>query len=383
MRDLTLNKTRKKSSVVKILLLAFGLLFLLIGAVYFFKLDNLVFKGPKSVVQLITDKGLKSDNGRTNILLLGIGGKGHDGPDLTDTMMIASFDKEAKDVVLVSIPRDLWDADINAKINHSYAYGQENHGQGLETTSKTITQLLGIPIQYALRIDFNGFTKAVDLVGGLDISVDNTFTDPKYPINGKEDELCGLTIETQDKNGLKVQVVKDATGSAIPLADITDANDPFICRYEILTFKKGEAAMDGQTALKFVRSRHGTNNEGSDFARSARQQKVILAFREKVLSGKTLTSPKKIIELLSTFGQSIDTNITDEDIPLFAKLSTKIDSSKIRRIVLDASETNSKLEFGQEANYGGQSVLIPKDNDWAALAKFLKDEIYSPSQPQK
>lgn len=383
MRDLTLGKIKKKSSVVKILILAFALLFLLIAAVYFFKIDNLVFKGPKTVVQLITDQGLKSDNGRTNVLLLGIGGKGHDGPDLTDTIMVASIDKDAKDVVLVSIPRDLWDADIKAKINHSYAYGQENNKQGLEDTSKTVSRLLGVPIQYALRIDFNGFTKAVDLVGGLSLNIDNTFTDPKYPINGKEDELCGLTIETQEKDGVKIQVVKDATGSALPLTDITDQNDPFICRYESLTFKKGETKMDGKTALMFVRSRHGTNQEGSDFARSARQQKVILAFREKVLSQQTLTNPKKIIELLSTFGQSIDTNITDEDVPLFAKLTTKIDTSKIRRIVLDAGQTDSKLEFGLEADYGGQSVLIPKDNDWTKLAQFLKGEIYEPPQTTK
>lgn len=376
MRDLTHKETKKKSSVVKILILAFALLFLLIGAVYFFKIDNFVFKGPKTVVQLITDKGLKSENGRTNILLLGIGGKGHDGPDLTDTIIIASIDKDAKDVVLVSVPRDLWDADIKAKINHTYAYAQEKNKQGIETTSKTITQLLGIPIQYALRIDFNGFIKAVDLVGGLSINVDNSFTDPKYPLSGKEDELCGLTIEMQDKNGVKIEVVKDATGSAIPLTEITDKNDPFVCRYEALNFKKGEAQMDGITALKFVRSRHGTNGEGSDFARSARQQKVILAFREKVLSGQTLTNPKKIIELLSTLSESIDTNITDEDIPLFAKLSTKVDTSKIRRVVLDAGLADSKLEFGQELEYGGQSVLVPKDKDWTKLAQFLKDEIY-------
>ena len=378
MRDLA-QKPPKKSPIVKILVLAFALLFILVTALYFFKLDKFAFKGPKTFVQLVTNTGLKSDNNRINILLLGIGGDGHDGPDLTDTMILASIDKDAKDVVLVNIPRDLWVSDINSKINAAYALGQEKNKNGLVQAKNTISNLFSIPVHYAFRIDFSGFTKAVDLVNGLEVTVDNSFTDPKYPISGKEDDLCGLSLDTIDKNGLKVQVVKDATGSAIPIADITDKNDPFICRYETLTFKKGLTAMDGLTALKFVRSRHGTNGEGSDFARSARQQKVILAFRDKVLSTNTLTNPATVIGLGKTFGKSIDTDITDEDVPLFMNLFTKIDTSKIRRLVLDAGQTDSKLEFGDPINYQGQAVVVPKNNDWKALSDFLKSEIYQNS----
>ncbi|MEK7581393.1 MAG: LCP family protein [Patescibacteria group bacterium] len=382
MRDLTVNDyPKKKFPIGKILVLTFGLLLVLIGAVYLLKVDKYVFKGPKTVVALITDTGLKSDKGRTNVLLLGIGGKGHDGPDLTDTLMLASIDKDGKDVVLVSIPRDLWVQELEAKINSAYAYGEEKNNQGLENSQRIISGLLGVPIHYAIRIDFNGFIKAVDLVDGLDLEINSSFIDPKYPINGKEDDLCGLTIETQDKNGTKVQIVKDATGSAIPLTEITDQNDPFVCRYETLTFKKGLTLMDGKTALKFVRSRHGTNGEGSDFARSARQQKVLLAFREKVLSEGTLTKPKTIIDLISTFGASIDTNISDEDIPLFAKLATKVDPQNIRRIVLDATDSpDSKLEFGLPQNYKGQAVIIPKNNDWEGLANYIKGEIYKEAE---
>lgn len=377
MRDLTHHEPKKKSPVAKILILAFALLFILVGAVYYLKIDKYVFKGPKTVVQLITDAGLKNDNGRTNVLLLGIGGKGHDGPDLTDTIILASIDKDSKDVVLVSIPRDLWVDDAKAKINSIYAHGEENSSQGLEQAEKTVSNLLGIPIHYGFRIDFNGFTKAIDLVGGVDVNVDNSFVDPKYPINGKEDELCGLTIETQDKDGRKVQVVKDASGSAILLTDINDKNDPFICRYETLTFKKGPTNMDGTTALKFVRSRHGTNGEGSDFARSARQQKVILAFREKVLSSDTFTKPKTVIDLVSTFGQSIDTDISADDAPLFMKILTRVNSTKIRRLVLEVTDDpNSILEFGDPNKYQGQSVVIPKNNDWNTLGTYIKSEIF-------
>lgn len=379
MRDLTLKETKKKPPIVKILILAFALLIVLVSALYFFKLDKFAFKGPKTFVQLVTNTGLKSDNNRINVLLLGIGGKGHDGPDLTDTVILASIDKDSKDVVLISIPRDLWVDSIKAKINAEYAHGQENGNQGLAITEKTIGDLFGIPVHYAFRIDFNGFIKAVDLVHGLNITTDSSFTDPLYPIEGKEDDLCGLTLDTIDQNGTKIQVVKDATGSAIPLANITDKNNPFTCRYETLTFQKGPTTMDGITSLKFVRSRHGTNGEGSDFARSARQQKVILAFRDQVLSSNTFTNPATVLNLAKTFGSSIDTNITDDEVPLFMKLLTKVDSTKIRRIVLDASLPDSKLEFGDPANYLGQAVVIPKNNDWNALSEYLKSQIYQTS----
>ena len=206
-------KSRRRYPVVKIILLSVLVFGTLLSSLYFFKLDKYVLKGPGSVVKFITDSGLKSDNGRTNILLLGTGGVGHDGPDLTDTLILASIDKNAKDVVLISIPRDLWVAEIKAKVNHVYAYGQEKEKAGLISVEKSISQLLGIPVHYALRLDFGGFTKAINLVGGLNIDVENSFSDPKYPIEGKEDDLCGLTIENQEIKGSKIQVVKDATGS--------------------------------------------------------------------------------------------------------------------------------------------------------------------------
>jgi len=261
-------------------------------------------------------------------------------------------------------------------MNHAYAYGQEEKGMGLNKARQTVSLLFNMPVHYVFRVDFNGFTKAVDKVGGLDILVESSFVDTKYPIPGKEDDLCGLTLETEEKDGVKIQVVKDATGSAMPLVEITDDKNPFTCRFETLTFNKGQAHMDGETSLKFVRSRHGTNGEGSDFARSARQQKVILAFREKVLSTQTLLNPKAAVELIQTFGQSIDTDIGNDQVPLFAKLAAKLDTAQIRRVVLDSDSKNAVLEVGQLQDYGGQSVLIPKGGAWTELAEYVQGEIF-------
>jgi len=376
MHEIGNGPKKRPISIIKILLLASVMAVLAFVFIKIFKLEKIIFNGPQTVVQLITDTGLNSDKGRTNILLLGIGGGGHDGPDLTDTMILASVDSQGKDVALVSIPRDLWAPNLSAKINGAYAYGQDKNGQGLNLAKKTISGVFGIPVHYAFRIDFNGFVNAVDLVGGLDFTVDNPFADPRYPITGKENDLCGLTIETQNIDGTDQQVVKDATGSATPISKINDDNDPFTCRYETLSFKKGPTHMDGATALKFVRSRHGTNGEGSDFARSARQQKVILAFRDKVISSKTLTNPATLVDLEKTFSSSIDTDIGSQEIPLLAKLGLKIDPQTVRRIVLTASEENSRLEVGLPENYQGQYVLIPKGGSWTDLAEYVQGEIF-------
>jgi len=368
-------KPAKWGKLIKIFLLTAIFATLLLALLKFLNLDKNVLKGPRTVVKLITNSGLDSDNNRVNVLLLGTGGAGHEGPDLSDTMILASLDEDGKDVVLVSMPRDFWATNISAKINHAYAYGQEKGGKGLELSKETVSSILGIPVHYALRVDFSGFTKAVDLVDGLDVDVENSFTDPRYPISGKEDDLCGLTLEMVEEDGVKKEVAKTASGSAIPILEINEKNDPFICRYENLTFQKGLSHMNGETALKFVRSRYGTNGEGSDFARSARQQKVLLSFRQKVLSTETLTEPKTVINLIKTFGASIDSDINDEDVALFAKLATKIDPATIRRVVLDATREESTLQVGDPSSHGGQYVLVPKGS-WEDLSDYVNAEIF-------
>ncbi|MFI5205717.1 MAG: LCP family protein, partial [Candidatus Paceibacterales bacterium] len=339
-----------KNRIVKILALALGLFFMVFLAAKIFNFNLSLLAGPKTVVQFLTNSGLKSDNNRINILLMGIGGPGHDGPYLTDTMILASINKDGKDAVLITIPRDIWLSDQKEKINAVYA----NSNNNLSLTEQTISTLFGIPIHYAAVLDFSGFEKAVDLVGGLDINVDNSFTDYKYPIAGKEDDTCGIDIQTKLEGGVQNVYFKDATGSATLL---TEQNDPFTCRYETLTFKAGPNHMDGVTALKFVRSRHALGPEGSDFARSARQEKVLLAFRQKVLSANTLLNPQKIIDLVSTFGKSVNTDITSDEVPLFLNLFPKVNQNTVRKISLDADLPDSRLETGDPQLYGGAFVL--------------------------
>ena len=121
---------------------------------------------------------LKNDNGRTNVLLLGMGGEGHSGGDLTDSILLASFNLSEGTVKLTSVPRDIWVADEQAKINSLYHYGNEaEEGTGLAKAKHAIGTFFGIPIHYALALDFQGFVKAIDAIGGIDVEVSRTFDD--------------------------------------------------------------------------------------------------------------------------------------------------------------------------------------------------------------
>src|SRR3989338_6450602 len=136
MRDLGIHPKRSRS-FGKIILLTVILLFFTFVLIRFLNWEKLVFRGPTTVVKLITDTGLENDRGRVNVLLLGTGGPGHEGPDLSDTIILASIEKTGKDVVLISIPRDLWVPALSSKINSAYAYGQEKDGNGLILAKKT------------------------------------------------------------------------------------------------------------------------------------------------------------------------------------------------------------------------------------------------------
>src|SRR3989338_8527479 len=135
-----------------------------------------------------------------NFLLLGYGGGAHEGTYLTDTIMVAHVDTKIKNVTLFSIPRDLWvklpsksGADFHTKINSLYQLElfPKDYPDLKQMQVKTIiSKITGLPIDGYVSVNFEGFTKAIDILGGIDIDVKRSFTDSKYPITGKEKELC-------------------------------------------------------------------------------------------------------------------------------------------------------------------------------------------------
>ncbi len=344
--------------------------------------------GSTSVVNFIfSGNNLKSSSSRVNILLLGIAGGTHDGSNLTDTIMVASYDLKTNQVYLFSIPRDLWLPALKSKANAVYEMGlSQKNGLGL--TKVVMGNVLGIPIHYALRIDFRGFVNAVDTFGGLDVLVEKAFDDYNFPIEGKEDDLCGyqekeIDFSEEQAKQLNIDPGKRKVFVAPDGKIATDSAKEdlgakyFTCRFEHISFDKGLIPMDGTTALKYVRSRHGTNGEGSDFARSKRQQKVIEAVRNKILSVETLANPQKIAELVKTLGKSLDTDISVKEGIEFYKLSKKLD--KTHSFVLDDSprmglqnNRGSLLVHPQASDYGGAYVLISQDDDFSIVQDYVR-----------
>jgi len=280
-----------------------------------------------------SDKELTGENDdRINFLLLGIGGSGHDGPELTDTIMFASYRPSTSDIGLLSIPRDLA-VPIPGygyqKINSINAYGEmENPGSGPEWSSEVISDLLDQEIHYYVKVDFNGFIDLIDGIGGIDVYVDRSFTDETYP--------------TQD--------------------DLV----------QTITFEQGWTHMNGDTALQFARSRHGNNGEGSDFARADRQQKILLAVKDNLLSASTFLNPSKLNNLVETFQDNVETNMSFWELMKMTRYIPNIDTEKIHTTVLDSS-TNSPL---YSSTINGSFVLLPKRDDWGPI-KEIAEQILS------
>ena len=317
--------------IIKIIFLLFAVCCSLLAI---FRLLLPAFLFLSNFVKTSRQPSLQTSNDRVNILLLGSGGLDHAAPDLTDSIIFASIRVKDGETILLSIPRDIWVDSMRAKINTAYHYGEEKkNGGGLILAKAAVSEILDQPIHYALLLDFNGFIKAVDLVGEIEIEVERTFDDYKYPIPGMEEA------------------------------------EPEELRYEHLHFDKGLEHMDGERALKYIRSRYAEGEEGTDFARSERQQKFLLAFKNKVFSVRTFFNPGKIKELAKIFGDSIDTDIKEREYPEFLKLALKLKQSKIKTVVLneDLLHTPSKSE------YDNQWVLVPKSGDWQEVQKYVQE----------
>ena len=294
-----------------------------------------------------SDKGLSGENeDRINILLLGMGGENHEGPYLSDTMMLASFKPSTKQVALISIPRDL-SAPIPGygwwKINHANSFGEtKNPGQGGLLSSEVVGEIFDLPIHYYVRIDFAGFEKIIDDLGGVNVEVENTLDDPFYPVAGKE---SATTTE----------------------------------RYEHLYIEAGRKYMNGDLALKFVRSRQARGIEGSDFARSKRQQKIILAAKEKGLSFETLANPYRISNVMDTLSEHLATNLEVWEIIRLFNLTKDIKEENIFHRVLDDSPDGPLYSAITEE---GAFVLLPKAGNFSEL-QFIAKNIFEPKDSPK
>jgi len=203
-------------------------------------------------------------------------------------------------------------------------------GKGAAFAADIIGKTFNLPIAAYVRIDFRGFEKIIDAIGGVEIEVARAFTDPNYP---------------------------DEQGGVISVS-----------------FEEGIQTMDGATALRYVRSRHGSNGEGSDFARAKRQQQLLLAVREKIFRLSTLLNPGKLRAIMNTLESHLSTNIPLGQIDDIYNIAQRTGEKNMHRHVIDASP-DGVLREGKDG--AGAYVLVPQDGNYATLAQYVNNLLSS------
>lgn len=287
-------------------------------------------------VDIINKVEEENQKEKINILIIWRWWWDHEAPNLTDTIILASINSKSKIISMLSIPRDLyieypWKE--NWKINWLFAkYNSKTEHNWISVLKDKITELTWEEIDYHINIDFNWFTKIIDTIWWIQITIPEDFVDNKYP----------------DSNWW----------------------------YKTLTFKKWTWIFDGDNALKYARSRHST----SDYDRSLRQQQVIKAIKDKLTWNYFLTSPLKLKELYNVFIEYVDTDLKLATILKLAynlnwKWDFKIISSNLNDSCLPWSLICTKWSFlytPNRSNFWWMSVSLI---EWSTIGNLSNYDI--------
>ncbi len=249
------------------------------------------------------------EGARINILLVGVDKRGERTANLTDTMMVASLDPVGRTVSIVSIPRDLISAPLgngdvfapklNSLMHYAASHPKDFPQGGLRALEDAVGALLGITIHYYASMDFEGFIKMVDAVGGVDVNVKKGFADPTYDGYGFE-----------------------RTGYALAA---------------------GPHHLDGKNALAYARSRKAVGE--SDFTRQARQQEIILALRAQATRGGSLLF--ELPALLDAVGETIRSDVPVDRLPALAAIMEEVGLTDVSSVVIRSPLVHpKKTKFG-------------------------------------
>ncbi len=296
--------------------------------------------------------------GYTNLLLLGVGDKHHDGADLTDTMMIASIDPESRSVVLVSIPRDLYmtgSVDLpDGRINTLYVYeksllrqknkkltDEELSDMALRELGDIIGKKFGVKIHGVIKTDFTAFVNTVDALGGVDVDVKQPITDYTYPI---EEKVTGL-----------------------------------------FHLDAGLQHFDGETALKFARSRHS----GTDFDRSLRQQQLIQAISQKLQTMNHLEQISFAKSVLNNVVSHFYSTLSTSELLGLTQIGTELSRENIVMMQMNFNSGSDYIDakaggflyVPDPALYENASVLLPSTlstdkSGWGQMRTFVSLLVY-------
>lgn len=338
------KKARRATLFRKALALIIGLVLIFVigkvvaGAARFMGNTGLT---PILAARLVFDDGapLQSSADRTNVLILGIGGGNHEGADLTDSIMVMSLNNKNHSVALVSVPRDIWSDSLKDKVNSAYHYGNEKQsGGGLLLAKVTMEDVIGMPIHYVVVVDFTGFEKVIDAVGGIDVNVPDAFTDTQFPKPGMEEATCP--------------------------GDPTNA-----CVWETVHFDAGLQHMNGARALIYARSRHAIGDEGSDFARSKRQQIIIVALKNRFTHPLQWVTPGRLESLPKLLDDATDMDMNIAQVLTVGKRFASVQQDQIKKISFD-----QLLESPPSYLYNNLYVLTPTTS-WDDVHAYIRGQL--------
>ncbi len=290
----------------------------------------------------------KQNDGRTNILFLGKGGKGHPGGELTDAIMMLSIKynaQNAPEAALISIPRDFYvpipKTPYYTRINAVKSYGSDylvpkkitinsspeelleyenlKEKTGVDLLKKVFENTLGAPIHYYIELDFDGFTGIIDELGGIDFTLGEDINDPLYP---------GPNYSF----------------------------DPFY-------IKKGTHHLDGKTVLKLMRTRHSPQG---DFNRIARQQKLLSLIKNKAITGNPLRDLFLFGKISESLSRHMFTDMEISDFKILWEMGKNINPEKVIYKVIDKENGFLKGEI-----INGAMMLVPKSGDYENIKNAI------------
>ena len=327
-------KTKRRSSksgkrFLKVCLTIIWIIVIFFLSVWFISWFKWLFDNVKKVLVSSVSKTVwtpmkKDQYNSVNVLILWYGWATHQWWFLTDSIMVASRNPDENNVTLFSLPRDLYVKSpvtngygrINAIFPQYYSRTQSVEESALWFAWK-VGEMLGLDIPYYATVDFQTFKEIVDSLWWVDVYVDKTINDPQYP-----------------------------------------ADD--MIHYNPFYIEAWEQHLDGNTALKYARSRHTT----SDFDRAKRQQKLIIAIKDKML--EQWLSISTATQLYDQYKKYIQTNISAQEMlrtvqflpeikefSSFGYTSTCGDRD-VTRMVPWCFLYNPPM-----AQFGGMSVLLP------------------------
>ncbi|MEA2057056.1 MAG: LCP family protein [Patescibacteria group bacterium] len=264
-------------------------------------------------------------------------------PALTDTMLLAQIDFNQAQITTLSLPRDLWSEDYQTKINALYTYGLDRYPENpTQFPTNVVRELTEVEIDNTVVLSLEQLAELIDLVEGVEIFVENGFVDKEFPRTD---------------------------------VDVTQVTDPEKL-YETVEFKTGTEQMMGERALKYIRSRHSQDDEGTDLARSLRQQQIINALIEKLSQPKIYWHQPELAGKLLNFYQTNFNQYfpTKNLITIALDLGENMPNLEFKSVALSIypDEENGVIYHPKPSNqYQDQWVYLIKDH--VEFKKEIKD----------